>query len=148
MGRPSTLSYRRRRTRLSALNRRMIRAFGIAVLPGSAATAAWSGRPATGYNHRSRVETQIGRWKIVIGPKLKPRSFPRQITEVKLGRPCSNAFHDATAWERANSASSPIRATRSGVHICCSNAGHSTRRTQANITSAGHPRTPKQVQHP
>ena len=30
---------------------------------------------ATGYNQRSRIETQIGRWKGVIGPKLKSRSF-------------------------------------------------------------------------
>ena len=30
---------------------------------------------ATGYNQRSRIETQIGRWKSVIGPKLKSRSF-------------------------------------------------------------------------
>ena len=30
---------------------------------------AW--QAATGYNPRSRIETQIGRWKSVIGPKLK-----------------------------------------------------------------------------
>ena len=33
------------------------------------------------YNQRSRAETQMGRWKMVIGPKLKARSFPNQKTE-------------------------------------------------------------------
>ena len=32
---------------------------------------AW--QVATGYNQRSRIETQSGRWKSVIGPKLKSR---------------------------------------------------------------------------
>ena len=32
----------------------------------------------------SRSETQIGRWKMVIGPKLKARSFPNQKTEAKI----------------------------------------------------------------
>ena len=45
---------------------------------------------ATGYNHRSRIETQIGRLKIVIGLKLKARSFPGQITEVKLSQKVLN----------------------------------------------------------
>ena len=37
-----------------------------------------------GYNQRSRAETQKGRWKMVIGPKLKARSFPNQKTEAKI----------------------------------------------------------------
>ena len=37
------------------------------------------------YNQRSRAETQMGRWKMVIGPKLKARSFPNQKTEAKMG---------------------------------------------------------------
>ena len=49
---------------------------------------AW--QAATGYNQRSLIETQIGRLKIVIGPKLKARSFPGQITEVKLGQKVLN----------------------------------------------------------
>ena len=40
---------------------------------------AW--QSSSGYNQRSRVETQIGRWKGVIGPKLKARSFENQKTE-------------------------------------------------------------------
>ena len=49
---------------------------------------AW--QAATGYNQRSRIETQIGRWKSVIGPKLKSRSFSRQITEIQLGQKVLN----------------------------------------------------------
>ena len=30
------------------------------------------------YTQRSRGETQMGRWKMVIGPKLKASSFPNQ----------------------------------------------------------------------
>ena len=44
---------------------------------------AW--QTATGYNQRSRIETQMGRWKSVIGPKLKFRSFSRQITALPDG---------------------------------------------------------------
>ena len=46
----------------------------------------------TGYNQRSRIETQIGRWKSVIGPKLKSRSFSRQITEIKVGQKVLNTM--------------------------------------------------------
>ena len=51
---------------------------------------AW--QAATGYNQRSRIETQIGRWKGVIGPKLKSRSFSRQITEIKVGQKVLNTM--------------------------------------------------------
>jgi hypothetical protein len=44
---------------------------------------AW--QKSSGYNQRSRVETLIGRWKTVIGPKLKARSFENQKTEAKIG---------------------------------------------------------------
>lgn len=44
---------------------------------------AW--QKATGYNQRSRGETLMGRWKAVIGPKLKARSFENQKTEAKIG---------------------------------------------------------------
>jgi hypothetical protein len=40
---------------------------------------------ATGYNQRSRGETLMGRWKTVIGPKLKARTFENQKTEAKIG---------------------------------------------------------------
>ncbi|WP_457663917.1 transposase [Sinorhizobium medicae] len=40
---------------------------------------AW--QKSTGYNKRSRAETQMGRWKAVIGPKLKARHFDNQKTE-------------------------------------------------------------------
>ncbi|OSP52953.1 hypothetical protein [Pseudoruegeria sp. SK021] len=44
---------------------------------------AWQKIP--GYNQRSRGETQMGRWKAVIGPKAKARSFESQKTEAKIG---------------------------------------------------------------
>lgn len=40
---------------------------------------------ATGYNQRSRGETLMGRWKTVIGPKLKVCTFENQKTEAKMG---------------------------------------------------------------
>ena len=51
---------------------------------------AW--RAATGYNQRSRIETQIGRWKGVIGRRLQSRSFSRQITEIQLGQKVLNTM--------------------------------------------------------
>ena len=45
-----------------------------------------------GWPQRSRIETQIGRWKGVIGPKLKSRSFSRQITEIKAGQKVLNTM--------------------------------------------------------
>ncbi len=39
----------------------------------------------SGYNQRSRIETLMGRWKAVIGPKLKARTFENQKTEAKIG---------------------------------------------------------------
>ena len=39
----------------------------------------------SGYNQRSRGETLMGRWKLVIGPKLKARNFQNQKTEVRVG---------------------------------------------------------------
>ena len=44
---------------------------------------AW--QKATGYNQRSRGETLMGRWKAVIGPKLKARTFESQKTEARIG---------------------------------------------------------------
>ena len=44
---------------------------------------AW--QVSSGYNQRSRAETQMGRWKMVIGPKLKAHNFPNQRTEAKIG---------------------------------------------------------------
>jgi len=44
---------------------------------------AW--QKTSGYNQRSHVETQMGRRKTVIGPKLKARSFENQKTEAKIG---------------------------------------------------------------
>lgn len=40
---------------------------------------------STGYNQRSRLGTQIGRWKTVIGPTLKAMNFKNQQTEAKSG---------------------------------------------------------------
>ena len=57
---------------------------------------AW--QVSSGYNQRSRAETQMGRWKMVIGPKLKARSFPNQKTEAKIG---THILNKMTALGRA-----------------------------------------------
>jgi len=44
---------------------------------------AW--QTSSGYDQRSRGETLMGRWKAVIGPKLKARSLESQKTEAKIG---------------------------------------------------------------
>jgi hypothetical protein len=44
---------------------------------------AW--QKSSGYNQRSRIETQLGRWKTVIGSKLKARDAENQKTEAKIG---------------------------------------------------------------
>ncbi len=44
---------------------------------------AW--QKTTGYNQRTRGETLMGRWKTVVGPKLKARNFENQKTEAKIG---------------------------------------------------------------
>lgn len=40
---------------------------------------------ATGYGKRSLVETAIGRYKSIIGHRLRARSFAAQQTEVAIG---------------------------------------------------------------
>jgi len=40
---------------------------------------------ATGYGKRALVETTMGRYKGVIGPRLRARSFPAQQTEAAIG---------------------------------------------------------------
>jgi hypothetical protein len=44
---------------------------------------AW--QKTSGYNQRSRGEALMGRWKAVIGQKLKARSFENQKTEARIG---------------------------------------------------------------
>ena len=44
---------------------------------------AW--QKASGYNQRSRGETVMGRWKVIIGSKLKARTFENQKTEARNG---------------------------------------------------------------
>ncbi|MFA3918760.1 IS5 family transposase [Ruegeria hyattellae] len=44
----------------------------------------------TGYNQRSQVEAQIGRWKQVIGDGLQARDFGRQIAEAKVAAKALN----------------------------------------------------------
>jgi hypothetical protein len=50
---------------------------------GTHGRMAW--QKASGYNQRSRIETLMGRWKTVIGPKLKARTFENQKTEARIG---------------------------------------------------------------
>lgn len=40
---------------------------------------------STGYGKRALVETAMGRYKGIIGPRLRARSFPAQQTEVAIG---------------------------------------------------------------
>jgi hypothetical protein len=58
---------------------------------------AW--QVATGYNQRSRIETQIGRWKAVIGDRLQARDFDNQICETRIA---ANALNRMTALGRAH----------------------------------------------
>jgi hypothetical protein len=53
---------------------------------------AW--QKSAGYNKRSRIETQMGRWKTVIGSKLKARNFDNQTTEAKIGVRALNQMTD------------------------------------------------------
>ena len=46
--------------------------------------AAWPGNFAVRYNQRSRVETQMGRWKAIIGSKLKARCCENQHSDTKI----------------------------------------------------------------
>jgi hypothetical protein len=59
--------------------------FATAILQKSRPKVGWLCRNPLGYNKHSRVETQMGRWKSVIGPKLKARHFGTQETEAKIG---------------------------------------------------------------
>ena len=43
-----------------------------------------------GYNWPSRIETEIGRWKSVIGPRFQSRRFSWQITEIQVGQKVLN----------------------------------------------------------
>ena len=40
---------------------------------------------ATGYGQRSLVETTMGRYKTLIGPRLRARGFAAQQTEAAIG---------------------------------------------------------------
>lgn len=52
---------------------------------------AW--KQETGYHRRSLAETAMGRYKGVIGPVLKCRTFPTQKTEAAVAVRCLNAFN-------------------------------------------------------
>ncbi|MBP2444258.1 hypothetical protein JOH51_001697 [Rhizobium leguminosarum] len=58
---------------------------------------AW--QAATGYNQRSRIETQIGRWKSVIGDRLHARNIENQTTETHIA---ASALNRMSAFGRAN----------------------------------------------
>ena len=44
---------------------------------------AW--QAATGYGQRALIETTMGRYKMLIGPRLRARGFPAQQTEAAIG---------------------------------------------------------------
>ena len=49
---------------------------------------------SSGYNQRSRIEAQIGRWKMVIGSKMHARTFENQKTEAKIGTHILNTMNE------------------------------------------------------
>ena len=54
------------------------------------AQSVWSAPRRT--SRVSRIETQIGRWKSVIGRRLQSRSLSRQITEIQVGQKVLNTM--------------------------------------------------------
>lgn len=57
----------------------------------------------TGYNQRSQVEAQIGRWKQVIGDRLQAREFDNQTVEAQIASKALNRMTTLgrAAYERA-----------------------------------------------
>ena len=53
---------------------------------------ARSAATSRGGGQRNRIETQIDLSKSVTGPKLKSRSFSRQIPEIQLGQKVLNTM--------------------------------------------------------
>lgn len=51
---------------------------------------AW--KQETGYHRRSLAETGVGRYKTIIGPGLKARTFDNQKAEAAIGVRCLNSF--------------------------------------------------------
>jgi hypothetical protein len=51
---------------------------------------AW--QAATEYGQRARVETAIGRYKALIGARMRVRDFPRQVTEAAIGTEVLNCM--------------------------------------------------------
>ena len=49
---------------------------------------------SSGYNQRSRIEAQIGRWKMLIGPKMRARKFENRKTEVKIATHILNKMNE------------------------------------------------------
>jgi hypothetical protein len=54
---------------------------------------------ATGYGKRALIETAIGRYKALIGRRLRARLFPSQQTEVAIGRAVLNRMLDCARPE-------------------------------------------------
>ncbi len=52
------------------------------MLPRPRCTKAW--QKATGYGRRSHVETAVGRYKGLVGPRLRARASPAQQGEVAV----------------------------------------------------------------
>ena len=59
---------------------------------GAHGRMAW--QKASGYNQRSPIETLMGRWNTVIGPKLKARTFENQKREARIGIRVLNRMTD------------------------------------------------------
>jgi len=63
---------------------------------------------ATGYGKRSLVETAIGRYKAIIGGRMRARSFGAQQTEVAFG---------CTVLDRMLACARPKSVRRSGTTL-------------------------------
>lgn len=57
-------------------------------------TGRMNWQAASDYNHRALIEAQIGRWKIVIGDRLKARYFDNQRTETRIATNVLNRMTD------------------------------------------------------
>jgi hypothetical protein len=54
--------------------------------------ADWPGKSATNYGQRALIETTTGRYKALIGPRLRTRGFAAQPIEAAIGAEVLNGI--------------------------------------------------------
>lgn len=90
--------FRRQKPQFSAPKLREIQPFAASAFCAICTGGRMASQVNRGYNQRSRAKTQKGRWKMVIGPKLKARSFPNKKTQAKI---CTHILNKMTGLGRA-----------------------------------------------